>query len=805
MRQRFNKLRHFVFTRYPLQSGVLVLLLLLAYAFCLPRPLFDTPVCVVLEDREGQLLGARIAADGQWRFPQRDSLPARFARALVEFEDRRFYRHPGVDPIGLGRALVQNLRGRRVVSGGSTITMQVIRMARRNPPRNLWQKAIELVMSTRLEWSLGKDDILETYAANAPFGGNVVGLEAASWRYFGKQPKLLSWAEAAVLAVLPNSPALIHPGRNRKTLLDKRNRLLDRLHLVGVLDKTTWELSKEEPLPDAPLPLPQLAPHLLARAQKAYISTGKIKTARLRTTLDANLQRQVTELVAHHHSIMKGNGVNNAAALVIDVEKGQVLAYVGNAPDAGADYGEDVDIIRAARSTGSILKPFLYALALDEGVILPNSLLPDVPTVMGGYRPENFHEKFDGVVSARRSLIRSLNIPMVYLLQKYGLEKFHFQLRKMGFGTINRPPAHYGLPLVLGGAEATLWDICNAYAGASRMLTHVYEHNGLYDHLDTAPASYLLSEALPKTPKDALQKNPAHFGAAAAWHTFDAMQWVERPDAEGQWQNFRSSRRVAWKTGTSFGFRDAWAVGVTPRYVVGVWVGNASGEGRPGLVGVQASAPLLFSIFDQLPSEQKWFERPYDDMVRLPVCKTSGMRPLAYCPTDTVWAPAKGIEAPACPYHTQVHLDRTAQWQVSDECEDPALMVHRPWFVLPPLEEHYYKSKHPDYVPLPKFRSDCDAAKDTEMPMQLIYPRYPTRILVPVDLNGQMSRTVFAVAHRRPDTKIYWHLDDTYISTTSTFHSIELNPPAGAHTLTLVDEDGNRLSQRFTIIERSGQ
>lgn len=757
---------------------------------------------MVLESRQGALLGARIASDGQWRFPEIDSIPHKFETALVEFEDRRFYYHPGIDPIGLGRALLQNARHGSIVSGGSTITMQVIRMARDNPPRTLWQKGIEAILATRLELGYSKQEILALYASHAPFGGNVVGIEAASWRYFGKNPQLLSWAEAAMLAVLPNSPALIHPGRNRQALLAKRNRLLKRLQEAGHIDGFTCELAMEEPLPDEPHPLPQLAPHLLDRAYLEYVATGQSHQSRIRTTLAEGLQRQLAGILEFHQKRLSGMEVHNLAALVLDVETGEVLAYAGNVIGAGAEHSEQVDVIKAPRSTGSILKPLLYALMLQDGQILPQSLIPDIPVQLSGYRPENYHENYDGVVPARRALIRSLNVPMVRMLQQYGLEKFHFNLRKLGLTTINQPPGYYGLPLVLGGAEGTLWDITNTYACMSRMLQHYPEYNARYDPGDFRPPFYLYPAA-GETEAPLLQPQPSHLSAAAAWFTFDAMQEVERPNSEGEWEHFASSRRIAWKTGTSFGFRDAWAIGVNPRYAVGVWAGNADGEGRPGLVGVLAAAPVLFDIFNRLPGEGAWFRAPYDDMIQLPVCRNSGYRPLDICPVDTLWAPASAIKAPPCPYHQLIFLDPSGKWRAHAGCELPGSLQPRAWFVLPPTEEHFYKALNPGYIPLPPFRPDCAGQPDQPV-MELIYPKYPTKIYVPVGLDGKLSKTVFAATHRSPEATIYWHLDNEYIGSTHTFHSFELDPSEGEHRLTLVDEQGHRLEQPFEIIKKPG-
>ncbi len=791
------------FRRHPRKTWVLVVCVLM-YAICLPSQLFRDPVSVVLEDKSGTLLGARIATDGQWRFPASDSIPERYVACVVEFEDRRFWYHPGIDPVGIVRALKQNSRANGVVSGGSTLTMQVIRMSRRAKSRSLWQKIVEMIWATRLELRCSKSEILSLYADNAPFGGNVVGLEAASWRYFGKKPSLLSWAESAVLAVLPNSPALLHPGRNRSALLAKRNRLLDRLEVAHVIDAVTCQLAKEEPLPDAPLPLPRLAPHLLDRATAEFANKKSAQGSRFRSTIDANLQSQANQVLQRHHSHLLGNDIHNLAAIVIEVETGAVLAYVGNVPGAGVDFGEQVDVIRAERSTGSVLKPFLYAAMLNDGALLPNALVLDIPTEMNGYRPENFQETYDGVISARRALSRSLNIPFVRLLGNYGTEKFHRQLQRIGISTLSKPASYYGLTLILGGAEGTLWDISGAYASMSRTARHYYPYEGKYDQRDWREPHYLLSQQTKPTAAARRDKTPPIFGAAACWATFDAMQEVERPDGEGNWEYFQSSRRVAWKTGTSLGFRDAWAVGTTPKYVIGVWVGNANGEGRPGLIGVEVAAPVLFDLFNLLPPDGQWFDPPYDQMQHIATCRESGYRATELCPTDSVWAPTAGLRFGTCPYHQLVHLDQTGKFQVAADCEQPTLMQHVPWFVLPPVEAYYYRVKHPSYKTLPPFRADClSAATGRSAPMQMIYPNAFTRIYVPVNLDGTRSHVVFEVAHTTPETVVYWHLDNNYVGTTRQFHELSLQPTAGRHTLTVVDADGYRISQDFEIVDKA--
>lgn len=795
----FKKSFHFFFKTHRKKTFVFGILLVVAYLFCLPSQLFRTPLSMVLEDRDGNLLGARIAKDGQWRFPATEQVPQRFSTALITFEDRRFYEHLGIDPVGIGRAIQQNLRNKKIVSGGSTLTMQTIRMSRNKKRRSIFQKIIEAIQATRLELTYSKKEILALYAANAPFGGNVVGLNAASWRYYGKQPDQLSWAEAATLAVLPNSPGLIHPGRNRDALRSKRNRLLNRLVVDGKIDAQTLELSLLEDLPEKPLPLPNLTPHLLEEIRIRGIHKYNHPISHKQTTIDRSLQKQVNDLLKRHQESLSGNGIQNLAALVLDVEKNEVIAYTGNVPGSGKDHQSAVNIIPAPRSTGSILKPFLYAFALDDGQIAPSTLLSDVPLYLNGYRPENYHESYDGMVSAKRVLARSLNVPMVRLLQDYGLEKFHFGLKEMNLHSINQSPAHYGLTLILGGAESSLWEISNAYAGMARTLNHFQPNDGRYNLEDFQPANIFQTK---KDQSTHLQKEAPILSAAACWHTFEAMRTVERPNTEGDWERFGSGKKIAWKTGTSFGFRDAWAIGVTPRYVVGVWAGNADGEGRPGLVGVKAAGPVLFDIFALLKSPQ-WFSPPLDEMREVALCQTSGLRALSDCPVDTLWLGPGRTRLGGCQFHQRIHLDPTETYRVNSACRSPHEMHPASWFVLPPVEEFYYRNHHPEYRTLPPMHPDCPIATNSATKqVQLIYPPAGAKIIVPVDLNGELSKTIFRATHRDPGKKIFWHLNQTYLGSTEDFHEIALNPPLGKHTLTLIDETGAQTIRSFEILEK---
>ena len=750
----------------------LIAILLILFLLSLPRKLFDVPYSTVVSDRHGELLGARIARDGQWRFPPLDTVPNKFARCIITFEDNYFNYHFGVNPLAIVRALKQNIEARRIVSGGSTLTMQTIRLSR-GEKRTVGEKIIEMMLAIRLECRYTKTQILAQYASHAPFGGNVVGLNAAAWRYFGHSATELSWAEAATLAVLPNTPSMIHLSKNRAMLREKRDKLLKRLLEKKIIDAIDYDLALSENLPSEPLPLPQTAPHLVTRFYKQ--NEGKY----IVSSIDKNIQTQVESILERWHLSFVRSDIRNMAAIVIDVQSNEVLAYCGNVRfEAGASSNQ-VDVIRAPRSAGSILKPFLYYITLQEGLILPNTLLPDIPLNINGFVPQNFNMQYDGAVPASRVISRSLNIPSVYLLREYSVPKFCDFLKNAGITTLTKPPSHYGLSLILGGAEVTLWDVSFAYADMSRSL----------QNKDRIPASLI--------PMDNPQSLPRLFSPGAVWQVFDAIKEVNRPE-ELDWRYIPSMQTIAWKTGTSYGFRDAWAVGVTKRFVVGVWVGNANGEGKPELVGARTAGPVMFDIFNLLPAST-WFSLPENEFVEALVCRRSGHLKGRYCDdVDTVLILPSGLQTEACPYHTPVTLSPDERFRVYEDCiETGQPVIRQNRFILPPVWEWYYRQHHPEYKTLPPFMAGC--GEDTHIPMAFIYPQNSARVYLPKQLDGSDGELTFELAHSNSNATVFWHIDSEYLGATRNFHKYTLRPARGKHSLTVVDNEGNTLSVSITV------
>ena len=445
--------------------------------------------------------------------------------------------------------------------------------------------------------------------------------------------------------------------------------------------------------------------------------------------------------------------------------------------------GTSVDVIPAPRSSGSVLKPLLYAAMLDNGTALPAMLFPDVPTYYRDFTPHNYNRTFDGAVPANRVVERSLNVPSVRMLDKYGRENFLALVRALGFGTINRSAGHYGLSLILGGAEISLWDLTSAYMKMAAKL------NGRQTirtpHYDPGGGTEVDAGDIP-------------LSRGAIWLMANSISHVARPEEEGEWQYFSSSKKIGWKTGTSYGNRDAWAVGMTPDYAVGVWVGNCTGEGRPLMTGVGYAAPVLFEVFGLLPKGE-WFAEPVGDLEPAVVCRQSGYLASHICPDrDTVMIPRAAAVGEVCPYHRIVNLSADLKYRVTADCYDPARIVRMPMFILPPAQEWYYRRQHPDYRPLPPLHPGLPGNQAENNPIDIIYPQ-PGRVLVaPRSLEGEQQSLVFTAVHRDRNAVLFWHIDDDYVGSTSFEHKISVRPAPGKHRLTVIDEHGASQSVVFS-------
>lgn len=533
----------------------------------LPMPGDDLARVVLAED--GTPLWRFADTDGVWRYPvSPDEVSPLYLEALLTYEDRWFYRHPGVNPLALARAAWLNLRGGRVVSGGSTLSMQVARLLDPHD-RTVPGKLRQLWRTAQLEWHLSKREILQLYLNRAPFGGTLQGVAAASWAYLGKSPKHLTPAEAALLAVLPQAPSRLRPDRHPERAQRARDKVLQRLVEYGVWPEQRVREAREEALLLAPRQEPALAP-LLARRLNSVNSPPLI-----RTTVDAALQRRLEDLLLGWRARLPER--TSAAVLVVEAQTMAVRAYLGSIDLTDERRFGHVDMVHALRSPGSTLKPFLYAMAMDDGLIHSESLLQDVPRRYGDYRPGNFSMGFSGPVSASSALALSLNLPAVQLLEAYGPKRFAAQMRVGGMPLVLPPLAEPNLSLILGGAGSRLEDLVGGYAALAR--------EGQSARIRLQPQDPLVEQRL--------------LSPGSAWIIRRILSGQARPDRDPHAELVQRPQ-LAWKTGTSYGFRDAWSVGVGPRYLIGVWIGRPDGTPVPGQFGLASAAPLMLQVHDLL-------------------------------------------------------------------------------------------------------------------------------------------------------------------------------------------------------------
>ncbi|MBF6027939.1 peptidoglycan glycosyltransferase PbpC [Pseudomonas sp. P115] len=555
--------------RYVLGLVALVVALLWLADRIWPLPLPQDDLARVVLAEDGTPLWRFADANGVWRYPvQTHEVSPYYLDALLTYEDRWFYQHPGVNPLALARATWQNLTGARVVSGGSTLSMQVARLLDPHS-RTFHGKLRQLWRTAQLEWHLSKEEILNLYLNRAPFGGTLQGVAAASWAYLGKSPAQLTHAEAALLAVLPQAPSRLRPDRHPQRAQQARDKVLRRLGEFQVWPQAAVDEALEEPLLLAPRLEPSLAPLLARRLNRAD------SPPLIRTTLDATLQRRLEDLLLGWRARLPEH--TSAAILVVEEETMAVRAYLGSVDINDAKRFGHVDMISALRSPGSTLKPFLYGMALDEGLIHSESLLQDVPRRYGDYRPGNFSMGFTGAVPASTALSSSLNLPAVQLLEAYGPKRFAAQMRIGGVPLALPALAEPNLALILGGAGSRLEDLVSGYSAFAR---------------DGKSATIRLQ------PDDVLRERPM-LSPGAAWIVRRILSGQARPDRDPRAELVQRPV-LAWKTGTSYGFRDAWAIGVGPRYLIGVWIGRPDGTPVPGQFGLASAAPLMLQVHDVL-------------------------------------------------------------------------------------------------------------------------------------------------------------------------------------------------------------
>ncbi len=786
MQQQSQKRRFHSFLAF-LRWGtvaVLVSLLVLDFAFPLPLPKArDTSTLVVA--RDGTPLRAFADRNGVWRYPATpEGVSPLYLQALLNYEDRHFYRHPGVNPWALLRAGGQWLRGGRIVSGGSTLTMQVARILDRHS-RTPWGKLKQLLRALQLEAHLSKREILTLYLERAPFGGAIEGVEAASWAYLGKPASRLSHAEAALLAVLPQSPSRLRPDRHPEAARVARDKVLVRMVSLGAWSQAEADDARIEPVIARSLQPPLRAALLAERLRQA-----QPKVARIATTLDPDLQRTLEDRVTAYFSQLPER--TSAALLVMDNASLEARAYIGSVEFGDRQRLGHVDMVRAWRSPGSTLKPFLYGLALEDGLIHSESLLVDAPQSFGGYRPGNFDAAFNGPVGAAEALRLSLNVPAVDLLDRVGPARFSARLANGGIALKYPRGAKPNLAMILGGTGARLEDLVGAYRALN--------HGGVAGRVR-------YTQAEEKTERRIL-------APGAAWIVREILEANPRP-GYGQGAFDTGMRpRVAWKTGTSYGFRDAWAIGGTRRYTVGVWVGRPDGTPLPGQYGAVTALPLMFEVIDSLPRTpgDAAPQTPPESVAENEICWPLGLPPEAEAPQlcqrrMKAWTldgagPPTFAERDARLWSAgreTFRKDAGSGLRLSAECAKPHVGVDAEIARWPALASPWLPAQARRESRLPPLSPDCapdgrDAAEDLRI--EGINDR-ATLARAPGSTHGAR----LAVRALGTPSRVQWLLDGRWIAETAGAQSFVRDyEETGEHTLTALADSGAWKQVRFSVL-----
>jgi penicillin-binding protein 1C len=753
-----------------LGAAVLAVLLPVAAFFVLdaaypfPEGRLHPPPATAVLDKHGAPLRLYLAPDHSWRFPvSLDTTSPILLTTLVASEDRHFRVHPGINPLSLARAAVGNLLAGRVQSGGSTITMQVARLVEPKP-RTLSAKAVEMFRALQLEMRHSKDEILTAYLNLAPFGGNIVGVGAAALFYFGKPPDRLSLGEAALLTVLPRAPTRLDPARDAPAATRGRDMVLDQLSARGAVTPEAAAEAKAVPVPRRTIAPPFFAPHFcdLAKARRP----GQ---ARLATTLDPFAQKAAEEILKGRAERLRGLGIGSAAVVILDRKTRDVLAMVGSphffdAPRSGQINGA---VIR--RSPGSALKPFLYAKAMDSGLIMPESLLLDIPTAFSGYTPKNYDGLFRGRVTAEKALITSLNVPAVRLLDTLGTETFHALLLRGGLTTLSKPAAHYGLSLVLGGGEVTLLSLTGLYATLAAGGEHV------------APRLF------PDSPATGVRL----FSPEACFLVTDILAQVERPDLPGGFERALGVPAVAWKTGTSYGHRDAWAFGYSAEHVIGVWVGNMDATPVKGISGAAHAGPILFEMFRAVETNGSRLPDPGSlNLAEVEVCAESHALPTPFCDRRVTVTAIPGVtKLGPCPVHRQIHVDVKTGLRLAGDCLERHASRPEVAAEYPAELCAWWRSSGIAFTAPPPPHPDCAEVAGGEPP-RIVSPSAHAPYTLRRDVPAAFQRLALAANIAAPASRVYWYQDGLLVAQGAAAEKLFVDLEPGRHRLVAMDDLG---------------
>jgi penicillin-binding protein 1C len=748
--------------------GLLGVLLILNFIF---PPKTDIPYSTLITDSEGKVLHAFLSKDDKWRmYVELNEITPTLRKAILQKEDRYFYYHFGVNPLAIIRAIFRNSTEGKRTSGASTITMQVVRMLYPNE-RTYWNKIIEILRAMQLELRYSKDEILQMYLNLVPFGSNIEGIKSASYLYFQKSPDRLSLAEVMTLSIIPNRPTSLRLGSRNPIIVQERNRWLERFKKDSVFETQLIEDAIREPLNAVRHEAPKNAPHLSFRLKKEYPNESIICS-----TIKPAIQTKTEALVFNYINRLKAMNIHNAAVLVINNQNMQVEAYIGSADFNNATDGGQVDGVQAVRSPGSALKPLLYATAFDKGIITPKNMVNDVPTNFNGFEPENFDKRFNGKVSIEFALANSLNIPAVKVLQDLGKKDLIEQLKKADFQTVKKQENDLGLSIVLGGCGVTLEEMTRLYT--------TFANGGTTDNLRfTNDDLRLNSDAFFNRKSNILSPESTYL-------ITEILAQIKRPDLPNNFDYSYRLPKIAWKTGTSFGRRDAWSIGYNKQYTVGVWVGNFSGEGVPELSGAEMATPLLFQIFNTIDynSSVHWFTKPKGVKQRQ-VCAESGDLSSEFCSSKILDYNITSVShSRKCSHLKKVFVNLSESMSYCTSCLPSDAYKEKLYSNHSAELIAFYDSKQIVYDRIPKHNPSCTRVfKQTSDAPIIVSPHDGSEYFIDKNEPQQLQLN----AQTASDVKeIYWYIENQLISKTAANKPVFFSPKAGRQKISCTDDKG---------------
>ncbi|HEY6503103.1 MAG TPA: penicillin-binding protein 1C [Chitinophagaceae bacterium] len=746
--------------------ALFLLFILLNWFFPLPDKI---EYSTLITDNKGEVINAYLTPDQKWRMKtELEDISPLLRKTIIAKEDRHFYSHPGINPFAIGRAFFKNLFRMKTTSGASTITMQVAK-ALEPRKRNIISKIIEMFRAFQLEWKYSKNEILQMYLNLVPYGGNIEGVKSASLLYFNKNPDHLSLAEITALSIIPNRPSSLVMGKNNDRIMEERNRWLKKFAADKVFTEKEIEDALAEPLTATRGVVPHYLPHLSYKLKRRG---GEL----VKTNIDLNTQLKTEKLVEDYIRAQRLRNIKNAAIVIIDNKTHKVITYVGSSGFKDTIDGGQVNGANAVRQPGSTLKPLLYALCFDEGLLTPKTVLSDVAVNYQGYAPENYDEKFNGYVTVEYSLEHSLNIPAVKSLKQLGQERLIQKLVQCNFKQIQKDQRKLGLSMILGGCGTTLEEMTGLFS--------LFANNGKY----IAPAY--------------LQSDTNHFSTtvvspAANYMINEILSKVNRPDFPLNWTATERMPKIAWKTGTSYGRRDAWSIGYNKNYTVGVWVGNFSGVGVADLSGANVATPLLFKIFNTIDydSDEEWFTQPEDCDIRQ-VCSETGMTPSEHCTNlATDYFIPLFSSNQTCNNRQETMISPDEKISYCKSCA-PESGYKKKWYkVTEPDMQSWFEDNRIVYQKIPAHNPDCELIFKGNAPF-ITSPANGTEYLI----NKKSPEPLQLVCKTAGDvSKVYWYINNKFYKISNAGEKQFFIPEEGPVKISCTDDKGRNRDIKITV------